>query len=284
MSFLKNLFGKGDGVPNWVKPTPPVLWHRFRELVEQALTESGLRYLPDYEEGAIELPDDQYTLGLYNVWMQFANGDAADRDELVRAHFDRVLESIKSPRPIEPFDADLDRLRIRIYDHETVLAGGRSLEDVVGKPLSPLTMATIVVDVGNAARSIGTEELAASEHPFDELYERALANTLRFESIEVRRSTLGDTLPCTILAESFYCTTALLYLDHFIIPKPTGRVFAVIPNRDMLVWAEADPGREDSVIQELGGFARYVFRQAGGPISTEIFEWIESGPVPIARA
>jgi len=240
-------------VPAWANFFDDDAFGAFVAEVERDLARRGHAVIDD---GIADLEidgGDRHRLGLQNLAQLCNQIERDDWPELVREHFDRVILSTHAhdlDALGHDFEAVRPLLKVRLYARESL---GELETNTVHRPMGDELVAVLVYDLPDAVATVPVE--APDEWPcdLDDVFALALTNVLEQDPVDCETFELDDgTRFHAMLGESFFVTSRLLVLEHYLDPvTPLGAVVAV-PNRHTLLFA---PIVDDSVMDTIHAMA-----------------------------
>jgi hypothetical protein len=251
-------------VPAWANFFDDAAFGAFVDEVERDLARRGHAVI---EDGVADLEiegGDRHRLGLQNLAQLCNQVERDDWPELVREHFDRVILSTQThdlDALSHDFEAVKPLLKVRLYARESL---GELETNTVYRPLGDELAAVLVYDLPDAVATVPIEAPSRWPVDLDDVFALALTNVLEQDEVECETFELDDgTRFHAMLGDSFFVTSRLLVLEHYLEPAtPLGAIVAV-PNRHTLLFS---PIVDASVIDAIHAMAVIAYeRWSEGP-------------------
>ena len=259
---------KPSGAPEWAAPLDAQEFDRFRRALDDALAPHG-----GYElgEGFLTLRERPEQLGLTNLLQQWNLVDPAERPELVRSHFERLIAAFDVKPPTG--DALLPLLRPRLWSQE--MASGPDMS-LLTREVAEDLLAVLCVDLPTSVVNLTAEHAQETGLAVDDLWDLALGQIddgLEVEQTEIPSGATAFT------GESFFVASRLLDLERFAGPIPQPGALVAVPHRHMLLFAPIETVAIVGAMQMTMQLADSAYREGPGSIVPHVFWWRWDAPL-----
>ncbi len=224
-------------VPPWAAFWTLPDYRAFSEAVELALANRELEAVSRDGVVAVALPDGRpLQLGLQNLAQQCSHLPRERWAPLIEEHLDALLGAEAEANAMDRRDFDTVKpvLKVRLYPEEA-LEDSEADAVVLARPVPGLA-AVLVYDFAHTVASVPREEANRWERTDDELRRVGLENLAEEPSpdrkdLEVERGVVLRLLS----GSSFFVSSQLLRLEHFLPPKLPYGALVCAPTRHLLV-------------------------------------------------
>jgi hypothetical protein len=281
MSFLKKLFGKRHGAPEWASFMGDAEYPRFMELVQADLRARGLKFEVSGDQGTLKVTGEEgpQLLGLSNLAQRCHQLSAENWAPTIHRHFDTLLVGTpKAAELLKVLAADFERakeyLKVRIHP-----AGfGAGLDATVSEVVADDLVSVLVYDFPDSVSTVHPNHVEKWGVPPHDLFQLGLRNVraegkLPFQRIEL---TNGASLDHFEDPDNYFGASHALLLHEYFDPLPDLGILVSIPHRHGMV---VHPIRDASYKPSLGALfylAPRLYEQGPGSITTSLY-WYRAG-------
>ena len=264
-------------VPEWASFMSPGEYGEITATVSAEVAALGVDWR--WSDGAIvaHLDDGPLTMGLANVAQLAHAAERADRPEVIRSHFTRVIELHGRDRSDTPFSELAPLLKVRLWAEADLPPD----VPLVARPVAEGLIAVLCIDWPEEVSTVSAEEADAWGPPREELWELAARNTRDDRDIEVEVMTPADDqrLPLVVCTgDSFFSSSRALWPEDLVPEDPPAHgLLAAVPNRHLAALCPIVDARIIEVISWLSTFVHDRYVEGPGSISSDLYWVQESG-------
>lgn len=281
MSFLKKLFGKRNGAPEWASFMGDEEYARFVEVVRSDLVARGLTFELNSGEGTLRVTGngDPQLLGLANLAQQCHRIPGASWASTVHRHFDTLL--LGTPKAAEflnllagDFNRAKEYLKVRIHPAGYATGLDATVSEVVADDL----VSVLVYDLPDSVVTVHPNHVAKWGVPSHDLFQLGLRNVRSEGLLTLERIALsnGASVDQFEDPDNYFGASHALLLHEYFDPLPELGILIAIPHRHGMV---VHPIRDQSARTSLGALfylTPRLYEQGPGSISQGIY-WYRAG-------
>lgn len=232
-------------------------------------------------EGFVVMPEGELgdlQFGLGNLAQLCAHYEEAEWPSIVQQHFDGIVKSMRTHRrdgdAVRALHTVRDKLAVRLWEvsdlPEKTAAETLSREDIPG------LVTVLCVDYPDSIATVRRDEAAGWGLTEDELFEIAIANSMRLAEPEAAVHDVGegDTL-VMYSGESFYVSSTILRFAEVGDGEGIGEhgAFIAVPPRNVVI---AMPFTGIGSLQALGKLMQIttgMHHDGPGPVTRRVYWW-----------
>lgn len=261
-------------VPDWAAFMSPIEYGEFTATVSAEVSAFGLEWMWSDGSVVVHFDDEPYTMGLANLAQMTHAAEPADRTELIRSHFARLIAlRADESRERPAFDDVAPLLKVRVW------AEADLPEDfpLVARPFVDGLLAVLSIDWPEEVSTVHAEDAASWGRDREELWRLAERNTHADPDmeIEVLEPADGEGLPVAVCAgDSFFSASRALWPDELVRGEPsTQDLLVAFPNRHLGIACPITDARIIGGLSWLAAFVHDRCLEGPGSISDDLYWW-----------
>jgi hypothetical protein len=256
-------------------PPEAEVLHRLYRLVQRYFRSVGQEV--KFEEGVVQVEIDgtKTQLGLQNLAQVLAGAAEQEHEELVRRHFEGVVNATRMFREFQTRVGEFEFVRklltVRLMPENPKLEAG-----LVARRDLPGVMSVLCFDLPDSVVSVTNDLPRKWGRSADELFAVALDNVEGNYPVHRSEDSLaGGVRVHTRVGDHYFAATWALLLDREPEQVGTEGSLLIVPTRHLLMVHPVRDASATAAMEKLAGIAVGLHREGPGSVSAKLYYFRE---------